>query len=604
MIRRLNKCILAIFLLWSVGSSAHALEHPNHNIGFYIKNFGGCIDPETLPNVYDVFTKVRSVAEVNHRDSPELFIIKDLPGPPAFVLPDGNLILTQQALDVVYKDVLDQEEGDTRLAFVLGHELAHLASDDYWSSEVKHLIQSKALSGEINDSILEQIERDYDDVKESEFKADDKGFLYAAMAGFPVEILLDHENDFLSYWVAQTYTQSSKTHPEATERTELLRIRLQQAKDALEFFYMGVRLAHFGRYQDAIYFFREFQKVFPGREVFNNLGVCYLQMAVKKMPPSFAYHYWLPCILDNKTVIDRLNVSPIFRDRTQIEIAKDFLEQSANYLETAIKKDPAYRIGYINLAVAYFYLDEIYKARAAIEDVRERIPRLQSDDYEVESLRALIISKDLQRSDNWSDAKKIFSDLANDHPSDALPPSFYYNWARLLEDRGRSAEMQWQELTKQIDKLPRPIARILCERLEDPSAIEECLEAINESDTKNRPTFPKPLPIQPGSDAWQSEQAEHPLHNWRKLTLSWPGKNISAEIYRDSQSNVALAMDGIVEMVILRKNLGPLKQFLQENGPPQHKQEILNGELWSYGHWCVFIEQDRIKEFWVVRKPL
>ncbi len=600
LIQKLSKFILATLLLWNMLQSAHALEHPNHHVGFYIKNFGGRIDPETLPHVYDVFTKIRPIAEVNHRDSPELFIIKDLPGPPAFVLPDGNLILTQQALDIIYKDILNQEEGNTRLAFVLGHELAHLASDDYWSSEVKHLIQSKALSGEINDSILEQIERDYDDVKESEFKADDKGFLYAAMAGFPVEVLLNHENDFLSYWVAKTHTQSSKTHPESIERTELLRIRLQQSIDALEFFYMGVRLAHFGRYQDAIYFFREFQKVFPGREVFNNLGVCYLQMAVKKMPPSFAYHYWLPCILDNKTVIDRLNVSPIFRDRKQIKIAKDFLEQSVSYLETAIKKDPEYRVGYINLAVAYFYLDEIYEARAKIE----KAPRLQSDDYEVESLRALIIFKEGQRSDTWSYAEEIFSDLANDHPSDALPPYFYYNWARLLEDRGRSAEIQWQELTKHIDELPWPIAHILCERLEDPSVIEKCLEAINESDTKNRPTFPKPLPIQPGSDAWQSEQAEHPLHNWQKLTLNWPGKNIIGEIYRDSKSNVVLAMDGVVEMVILRKNLGSLKQLLQENGPPQHKQKIMNGELWSYGHWCVLIEQDRIKEFWVVKEPL
>ena len=575
----LRKYKLTILVLWCTCQTVHALEQPHHHVGFYIENFGGRLDPETLPDVYEVFAKIRSVAEMNDRDLPQLVVIKDLPGPPAFVLPDGNLVLTQQALDIIYNGV-PLWEGNTRLAFVLGHELAHLASDDSWSTEVKHLIQSKALSGEIDGSILEQIEHDKKDLIERELKADDKGFLYAAMAGFPVEVLLAHENDFLSYWVAETHTQSSKTHPEAIQRTNLLSVRLQQKKDALEFFYMGVRLAYFGRHQDAVYFFQEFQEVFPGREVFNNLGVCYLQMAVKKMPPTLAYQYWLPRILDNETIINRSDVLPVFRDRKQIKIAKDFLEQAVRYLTIATEKDPAYRIGYINLAVSYFYLDEIY-------------------------LRALILFKEGQPIDTWSYAEEIFSALANDHASDALPLSIYYNWARLLEVRSRSAESQWQKLTKHINELPWPIAQILCKRLKNSSAIEKCLKEINQPDAKNEPTFPELLPIQLGFDAWQLKKAEHPLHNWQKLPFHWRGEAAnSGIIYHGPQDDIVLEMDGVVEMVVLRKNLGQLKDLLQKCGPPQHKQKVMNNELWSYGHWCVLLEQDRIKEFWVVRAQL
>ena len=600
-IQKLHKCTLAVLLLWNLCPYARALEQPRHHVGFYIENYGGRIDPKTLPNVYHVFNKILDVAEVTNRDLPQLVIIEDLlTGPPAFVLPDGNVVLTQRALDVIYNEV-PLWEGNTRLAFVLGHELAHLASDDFWNAEVEHLVQSKALSGEIVDSIVDQIERDNKDFIKIELKADDKGFLYAAMAGFPVEVLLAHENDFLSYWVTETGTQTSKTHPEAIQRTNLLRLRLQQKKDALEFFYMGVRLAHFGRYQDAVYFFQEFQEVFPGREVFNNLGVCYLQMAVKKMPPSIAYQYWLPRILDNETIINRSDVLPIFRDRKQIEIAKDFLEQAVHYLKIATEKDPAYKIGYVNLAVAYFYLDEIYKARAAIEEARQ----LQPDDYEVESLRALILFKEGQRIDTWSYAEEILSALVNDHSSDALPLSVYYNWARLLEARGRSAESQWQKLTKHINQLPCPIAHMVCKQLKNSSEVENCLQAIYQSDTSDESVFDEPLPIQPGFEAWQLKQAEHPLHNWRKLPFHWRGKAAnSGIIYHSPQSNVVLEMDDVVEMVVLRKNLGQVKQLLQKNGPPKHKQEVMNNELWSYGHWCVLIEQDRIKELWVVREQL
>ena len=599
-VRQLCGRIISIILLCYLHQSVYAIQQPHHHVGFYIENFGGRVDPETLPQVYEVFRKVRAVAEVNHRDLPQLVVIKDMPGPPAIVLPDGNLVLAKKALDFIY-DGVPLWEGDARLAFVLGHELAHLASDDSWNAEVKYLIRSKALSGEIDDALLEQIEQDPADLMERELKADDKGFLYAAMAGFSVEKLLAPKNDFLSYWVSKTETHSSKIHPDATHRTELLRLRLQQKKNALEFFYTGVRLAHFERYQDAVYFFREFQEVFPGREVFNNLGVCYLQMAVKKMPPALAYQYWFPNVLDNETVINRSNVLPIFRDRNQIKIAKDYLQQAVRYLTIATKKDPAYTIGYTNLAVAYFYLDEIYKARAAIEEAR----RLQSDNYEIESLRALILFEEGQPMDTWSYAEDIFSSLVNSHPEDTLPLSIYYNWAQLLEARGRSAESQWLKLTKHITELPWPISQMLCERLKTRSEVERCLNEISKSGTDKKIAFPESLPIQPGFDAWQLKKEEHPLHDWQKLSFHWRGEAAnSGIIYHSPQDDIVLEIDNVVEMVVLKQNLMPLEKFLQACGKPYYEKTVMNGKLWSYGHWAALIEGDRMKELWIVRKKL
>ena len=597
-IQKLRNHLQVILTICCIAQPLYSVEKPYHHIGFYIENFGGRVDPETLPHVYEVFTKVRATAEINDRNLPQLVVIKNLPGPPAFVLPDGNLVLAQKALDVIYKDI-PLWEGNTRLAFVIGHELAHLASDDFWSAEIEHLIHSKAFSGEMDRALLEPIEQDSADLMERELKADDKGFLYAAIAGFPVEVLLEQENDFLSYWVDCTNTQSSTSHPEAFHRTELLRVRLQQKKDALEFFFMGMRLAHFGRYQDAIYFFREFQDAFPGREVFNNLGVCYLQMALKNMPPALAYQYWLPGILDNNTAINRTTLLPIFRDRTRIKIAEDFLHKAVRYLATATEKDPAYTIGYINLASAYFYLNEMYKARAAIEEAR----LLQPDDYTIESLRALILLKEGQPMDTWSYAEEIFSALASHHPTDTAPLSIYYNWARLLEERGRSAENQWKKLDARKNELPWPIAHMMCERLKDPAAIEDCLTQMHHSETSTGATLPKPLPIQPGFESWQSEATEHPLREWQELAFHWHATTAnSGIIYHRPQGDVVLEMDGVVEMVVLDQKAESSEQWLQECGEPHYKRPIINGELWSYGHWATLVEDNQAKEVWVVRE--
>jgi hypothetical protein len=84
-------------------------------------------------------------------------------------------------------------------------------------------------------------------------------------------------------------------------RAALLQQRLRDLQDKLGFFDFDVRLSHFDYCDDGVYFFQEFQKVFPGREVLNNLGYCYLQMARQDMDPSRAYFYWLPLILEGET---------------------------------------------------------------------------------------------------------------------------------------------------------------------------------------------------------------------------------------------------------------------------------------------------------------
>ena len=51
-------------------------------------------------------------------------------------------MLSTKTLEISYKQTL-LEIGDSRMAFVLGHELGHMAEDDYW-----HFKTFMALDGE------------------------------------------------------------------------------------------------------------------------------------------------------------------------------------------------------------------------------------------------------------------------------------------------------------------------------------------------------------------------------------------------------------------------------------------------------------------------
>ena len=60
--------------------------------------------------------------------------------PLAAALPDGYIVLSKHAVEILYKNV-SSIVGDTRTAFVLGHELAHLANDDHWHLEFYNLVR-------------------------------------------------------------------------------------------------------------------------------------------------------------------------------------------------------------------------------------------------------------------------------------------------------------------------------------------------------------------------------------------------------------------------------------------------------------------------------
>jgi tetratricopeptide (TPR) repeat protein len=558
-----------------------AILEPEDRAQYYIDQYGSADKKdERVQRVRQVFDRIKQVADKRAHRLPELKVIKQSrkkDDPLAIALPDGSIILSQRAIEFFYYNV-SPEMGDTRAAFVLGHELAHLAKDDFWHRQFFSLTkESKELK-----EMLSRLKDSNRIKKESE--ADDRGFIYAAMAGYPVDKLVVKgplQQAFWKYWEQQAVRMVLDSHPSPTDRAEVLRLRLQDLLTQLPYFQFGVRLAHFNRCDDAVYFLKEFARAFPSHQVFNNLGLCELQQAQLELGDR-AYSYWLPSVLDVSSELEDEWVS-MSKGEELSTLARNLLNRAKEYFEWASDKDASYLPARLNLVTTTLYLGEIYQARAQIEKARQLAP----NDLEIQGWRAVILFEEGKQSltDMWPDVVDLLEKLAQQ----PVPPSVLYNMARLLEQRGRTgAEEFWQRLAQQAD-LPRAIRDIVCEKT----------------------TCPPPQPNQTAKAHWElpvklgdRTKRHRTLRQWQKIS-SRRLYDIREELYQaPNHSAEVLGLNRRIEMVVLKQlqHLS-LKDLPAYCGHPLRQRHVVNGTLFSCEHWVALVADEKVKEVWVIKKP-
>jgi hypothetical protein len=199
------------------------------------------------------------------------------------------------------EDVKKLKEGDQWLAFILGHELAHLAQKDF--------THRKAFLGQQEHEDKKMREED----TKRELLADTNGALYAFMAGYDISALFEREDKFLRCWVEQagigSYYDDDPQHPAMQKRVEFIRTQLQSVITKVELFRAGVLLLQIGKYTDGAAAFRKFSSFYPAREVFNNIGVCYLNLALRYLRLKFSDDYFrfrLSTVIDYHTSAEKI----------------------------------------------------------------------------------------------------------------------------------------------------------------------------------------------------------------------------------------------------------------------------------------------------------
>ncbi len=589
--------LISIILIYAIGF-ADASEDPRASASFYIDTYGN-VDVSKSPlakRAYSVFERVQQIAEDPIDLTPSLKIINSDGRPWAIALPDGYIILSRAALEICYQGV-EPAVGDARLAFVLGHELAHLTANDFWHRKIY-----LSLSGKQNNNLLTQIkhvirpavgdingteEKDWRDViKRKELQADDAGFLYASLAGFRTDLILSKEkggDDFLEYWVSQTRTGQDDLHFNPTERSAFLQNRFKMIIAKVEYFMSGVRLAHFGRFEDAMHFFQYFQQAFPAHEVLNNLGYVHLKLARKHMSTSLRYHYWMPTLMENvpSFVVPNRSLGSALPP-----IAKKHLRRAIKYLSKAVDTGDERISSRINLATAFLYLDEHHKARSVIEEARNIAPQNNA----VIEMRALILYEQEKEIDMWPTAIRLLKKIA---VSDE--PRTWYNLARLYENRGRKkqANIYWQKVVSLSHQVPAGILRIACHKIG--ALVSRC---ANTDPYQGNIPSPVNLELPAGTDIGTAAAKKY-FNGWQHQHKTIGP--LPVDIYIANNGNSYLAVDYQLSLAVVKNHsYKTTAELLNCCGKPISTEKLGHAELWSYGSgWSVLVDKNKVREFWI-----
>ncbi len=294
----------------------HAGDATKDQRQWWIDHYG-LIDAKKEPLVAraeKIFDRVAAAADKKGNRLPRLVVIGGSGDPYALAIRDGSVILTLEGLKICYRNAAP-ETGDSRLAFLIGHELAHLAKDDFWHSSAFAAVMSYPDDAQVRRILTNQLEKtggSLDFIKTQELQADSYGIIYMTMAGFDPKAIIGRDDaNFFRYWVSQitgklAYGDAAHVSPEA--RAEFLRAELRPVIDALARFNHGVQLYQIGKYVDAASCFESFIETYPGREVYNNLGASRYQLALESLSAcnDLLTLLKLPMLLDSETTARRL----------------------------------------------------------------------------------------------------------------------------------------------------------------------------------------------------------------------------------------------------------------------------------------------------------
>ncbi len=404
-------------LLFIACAAAGAEDLSKDQQQWWIEHYG-LIDAKTEPLVAraeKIFSRVGAAADKKSNRLPKLVVIGGKGDPYALTLRDGSVILTREGLNICYANTT-LETGDSRLAFLIGHELSHIAKDDFWHVDAFTAVSSNKDDAKVRRILKSQLEKSggsLDFVKTQELQADSYGIIYMTMAGYdPKAIIGPDGTNFFQYWVSQiteTLAYGDAAHVSPEERAEFVRTELQSVIDALDRFSQGVHLYRDGNYQEAASSFQRFIEKYPGREVYNNLGSSQYQLAMKTLAECnelLPVYFTLPIVLDPNTTAQKLRetlarksasylqndsnqtnltTSPALDSKTTAQKLRETLAsenavcfQNESYqtnlqaairsFEEAEKKDTAYLPARINLSTALIMSGDYVKAISVADE--------------------------------------------------------------------------------------------------------------------------------------------------------------------------------------------------------------------------------------------
>ncbi len=374
---------VALAILVLTGVFSDVLANPKERIDYWRNNYAELSADEDprVTRAQGIFDRVLHAAGRTLGVVPRLFILEHNPLNISLpiAIPDGWVIISKGTLDICYRDAV---YGDDRLAFVLGHEIAHQLKGDFWHMQFFQALEaSKSRGREPRETLAEigRVVRATDDVWAKELQADEHGVVYAAMAGFRTDAIVTEDDriNFFQEWVSALDPQRirAQSHPAPQQRATAVKARLHQVVSKIDAFQVGLRFYQAGDYTRAIRAFEKFLEYFPSREVYYNLAASHHQLALQirqlSQPANRVLPFKLSLAVDPDTRARGINL----RASKGPEIRfNEHIEKAVSFYEMAKSLDPSYGLSYNNLGCAYIVKGEAFKAIAALHDALELAP--------------------------------------------------------------------------------------------------------------------------------------------------------------------------------------------------------------------------------------
>ncbi|MDD5169148.1 MAG: M48 family metalloprotease [Syntrophales bacterium] len=558
-----------------------------------------------------VFPRVWAASRKPQDVISELTVLKSQGDPWTFVLrADGAVIMTQGAIHLCYKDV-SKEAGDARLAFLIGHELSHLANRHFWHAEAFNALQSYGSQEQGADQAMSLMFAQVTDAKATtpeaqkaaqvkEAEADQDGLIAAAMAGFdPRAVIAPGGTNFFEAYVSQITEKvalDDKTHPTPQARADFLRISLMPIADALDLFAFGARLYELGRYEDALLLFETFNQRFPGREVLNNIGLCHFQMAQQTLGecnPSLTRRFSVPVQIDTETRAAQFASITIAAKRDSPEKGmeacfekpefKRQIAASISRLQLAVEKDPLYLPARINLSSVLIVNREYDKAMSAADEaIRTATEKLNRPGGSPEAtnnkaLAYYYFGSRQEMGDLKGKAVSLFESLVRQHPEYV---EVLYNLGMIRMEMGQKVEGE-ANLRDFIAKAgSAPLAA---------EARKKLGMAVATSKPAGAKAAPEPSPVPTGPlDAKGRKQ----LADIKPKNFTSGNNDIA--IYKSRDWKAYVINEDV--MVVEKQLPAPVQNgdFLAKYGKPLRTVATAGGEVLIYGRFAVDVKDGKI----------
>ena len=576
--------LLVILTVWETP----ALAQPVEQIAYWRARYEE-LSPREDPRVaqaHRIFDRLVQAAGRRSGVVPRLFIVKSDPWGISLpiALPDGWVVVSKGVLDTCYRE---PARGDDRLAFVLGHEIAHQLKDDFWHLKFFQALETAKSQQPQHRTTLQAVEAllrsPHEERPAQELRADEHGILYAAMAGFNTQAIVaaDTNVNFFQGWIQARTPQriglglSDASHPTPEQRAASLRAHLQQVVDHTAVFEAGLWFYDAGDYPKAIRAFEQFLTFFPSREVYHNLAASHHQLALQ------AYQAWqketpvLPFQLS--LALDPLTrASEVFLSRrakaergtgvaTQpADLFREHLDTAITLYREAIAHDAAYIPAAVNLGCALLTRGvraehglrhaDVYEAIATLQRALERQPN-SPEILNNLGVALFYVTQSQQATVHLSRARSLAPAYA----------AAVFNLSAIAQAERRTAEAQRlrQEYDRLVPSLPAPL-------LPRGQAPEHVLEL--------------------GVGHLEEQVPAH----WGQPTRSTFRLDASTLILATYPAAVqALLQDGEILMLMVREGFrgtstrgiaigSAAQEVLAHYGTPTRRLETTQGQSWSY----------------------